>query len=388
MNHLRLLTLFFLCLQQFSCAARKFAEPGAGNLNADSLLTITCQAEKDQQPIELKRAAQDYFFSLEPICVRTYFDAGRDYGYRPVNILYLIDITGSMQETIDAVKNSLVQFAAHLHKNYWDARFGVIGFKDQLANFKISSKFYENVHDLENLLKDWRAEGGGNYPEGGLTALEQGMRLLLEEQKKFPARKAHNIILYISDAVAHRGDEAVLDVAATRQVLLEGEALLAGTKYYIAVPDASDPDLSEEEQEKLPTPCEQMHELFDLLPVYREFMNYPLTPAILQKYFAERFVDVMGAEQLSCRADSARLSSQIAAGVLSYDEVTGLAEKLAKSPQVTFNVSHDPDIQSYTLAVSRCCNLVDAPDAGCRRREENIVPLGFVGRPAPPAGAP
>ena len=96
-----------------------------------------------------------------------------------VDIVFLIDATGSMQPCIDAVKNSVRMFIGELNRgaNYqkpvkeWRAKVG--GFRDFLYDNEpiVDNPFTDDVEAVENQLGALVAEGGGDEPESLLEGI-------------------------------------------------------------------------------------------------------------------------------------------------------------------------------------------------------------------------
>ena len=105
-----------------------------------------------------------------------------------VDIVMCIDITGSMQDCIDTVKNRALQFwpdlkeaLAAASKNVSDVRVKVIGFRDFEADgdgaleisryFNLSDQGSSDPEDYKAFVNGLVADGGGDEPENSLEAL-------------------------------------------------------------------------------------------------------------------------------------------------------------------------------------------------------------------------
>ena len=97
-----------------------------------------------------------------------------------VDIVFLIDATGSMQPCIDALKNNIATFIDTLttkganNENpvkHWRGR--VVGFRDFRVDTEplIDNPFVEDSSQLKAQLNALKAEGGGDEPESLLDAL-------------------------------------------------------------------------------------------------------------------------------------------------------------------------------------------------------------------------
>jgi len=125
---------------------------------------------------------------------------------RPVDIVFVMDITESMQPYIDAVKQNVIQFAQDLSANNRDYRLGLVTFEDYVVskypdcNCAYRSSFTSDVHQFTEWVSSLHAGGGGDIPEDQLDALAYAA--------SFPFRpKAEGIIIIVTDAPPHhKGD--------------------------------------------------------------------------------------------------------------------------------------------------------------------------------------
>jgi hypothetical protein len=99
-----------------------------------------------------------------------------------VDIVFLLDVTGSMQPCIDALKNNISSFVDTLITKspnnespvkHWRAK--VVGFRDFNVDREpiIEQPFVEDAGALKQQLSNVHAEGGGDEPESLLDALYQ-----------------------------------------------------------------------------------------------------------------------------------------------------------------------------------------------------------------------
>lgn len=125
---------------------------------------------------------------------------------RPVDIVFVMDVTESMQPYIDAVKQSMVAFAHDLAANNRDYRLGLVTFEDYTiskykdCNCAYRDKLTSDVNEFVNWVGSLHASGGGDIPEDQLDALAYASTL--------PFRpNAQAILILITDAPCHkRGD--------------------------------------------------------------------------------------------------------------------------------------------------------------------------------------
>jgi uncharacterized protein YfaP (DUF2135 family) len=118
-----------------------------------------------------------------------------------VDVLFLMDTTGSMDGCIAGLKQNCIDFADTVAAGQRDCRLGLIGFGDCLMGEPIyvfpptndARLFQEKVRDVP------RTEGG-DLPESAVDALERGM----QNQFRDPCVK---VFVLITDAPCHRAEE-------------------------------------------------------------------------------------------------------------------------------------------------------------------------------------
>jgi pSer/pThr/pTyr-binding forkhead associated (FHA) protein len=127
---------------------------------------------------------------------------------RPVDIVFVLDVTESMQPYIDAVKQNVISFAHDLASNNRDYRLGLVTFEDYVVsaapdcNCAYRKKMTSNVQEFSDWVGSLHAGGGGDIPEDQLDALAYA--------STFPFRpEAQGIVILVSDAPDHHaGDES------------------------------------------------------------------------------------------------------------------------------------------------------------------------------------
>jgi Mg-chelatase subunit ChlD len=121
---------------------------------------------------------------------------------RPVDIVFVLDITESMQPYIDAVKQNMINFAQDLAQNHRDYRLGLVTFEDYVVsaypdcNCAYSKKLTPDVHEFTDWVGSLHAGGGGDIPEDQLDALAYAAMMPFRPD-------AQGIIILITDAPPH-----------------------------------------------------------------------------------------------------------------------------------------------------------------------------------------
>jgi len=125
---------------------------------------------------------------------------------RPVDIVFVLDVTESMQPYIDAVKQNIISFAQDLAANNRDYRLGLVTFEDYVVskypdcNCAYRNTMTSNVNQFIDWVSGLHAGGGGDIPEDQLDALAYAA--------SFPFRpEAEGIIIIVTDAPPHHAGD-------------------------------------------------------------------------------------------------------------------------------------------------------------------------------------
>ena len=123
-----------------------------------------------------------------------------------VDIVYLMDATGSMGKEIDAAKEKVKNILDELNKKFKDLnlsfKFGAVFYRDQIDSKEDKNECFpltDNMDELKNFISTIRPYGGGDVPEDWV----EGYNLALN---KIEWRDGLKLIIHIADAGAH-GEE-------------------------------------------------------------------------------------------------------------------------------------------------------------------------------------
>ncbi len=119
-------------------------------------------------------------------------------GRQQLDLVFILDVTGSMGGTIDAVKNNIVEFADSLSVRRVDYRLAMVTFLDEVENVYA---FTTDVHQFKSRVSEQFAHGGGDGPENSLDALVRASELAFR-----PA--ARRVFIWITDISYHEADWA------------------------------------------------------------------------------------------------------------------------------------------------------------------------------------
>jgi len=137
----------------------------------------------------------------------------------PVDIILVMDKTGSMIDYIDKVKANIQNFIKSLVMKGIDYRIGVITFSDEVDSVY---EFSGNIEEIERNLKDIRSKGGNDKNENALEALNAAYRYAFRPEAK-------KLVMLFTDALYHyrgfNGDgkteltmEEVIDLLKQRNI--------------------------------------------------------------------------------------------------------------------------------------------------------------------------
>jgi len=125
---------------------------------------------------------------------------------RPVDIVFVFDVTESMQPYIDSVKQNVIAFAQDLAANNRDYRLGLVTFEDYVVSKEpdcgcpYRTKMTGDVHEFITWVGSLHAGGGGDIPEDQLDALAYASSFAFRPE-------AQGILILITDAPNHHAGD-------------------------------------------------------------------------------------------------------------------------------------------------------------------------------------
>ncbi len=148
--------------------------------------------------------------------------------FNKVDLVFIMDNTGSMSGRIKAVKDSIAAFATNIESAGWDVKFGVVSYGDNLAE-QSALALPSNAAAVSSWLNSLTGVGGGDIPENPLDSI-------MYANNNFVWRStARKIFIVITDATAHQigtGDTGYNNNATTTLsavlATLEGNATVYG----------------------------------------------------------------------------------------------------------------------------------------------------------------
>lgn len=147
---------------------------------------------------------------------------------RVVDVMFVLDVTGSMQDEIDGVSQGIQNFATELGRRNLDARVGLIAFTDRLTGTDRrgnkwigkepeiltfgSGPFTNDMAAFRSRVGRIRADGGGDAEESSLDATALAAR-----QPFRPS--AVKVVILITDVPPHIPDREMKSVDGTATVV-------------------------------------------------------------------------------------------------------------------------------------------------------------------------
>jgi len=129
----------------------------------------------------------------------------------PVDVVVVMDTTGSMQGSIDSMRDNAIASIRKLREKTDDIRMAVVTFRDRGvesdAGHFLTSGFTSNLESQFAFMRGLKADGGGDTPEDQLDGLSRAIALWEgepQDEDRVPAK----IIVTITDAPAKEPDKA------------------------------------------------------------------------------------------------------------------------------------------------------------------------------------
>ena len=158
-------------------------------------IDLIFQSQIEETGQYLKNLSNENVFFYEDQVKIEDFTLGKDTsgGVNQADIIFVLDVTGSMSGEIDGVKENIVEFADSLSYQGIDFRLGMVTFLDEIENIY---DFTSDVQLFQQYVNEQYAHGGGDLPENSLEALMAA--------SQFDFRPAANrVFIWITDASYH-----------------------------------------------------------------------------------------------------------------------------------------------------------------------------------------
>ncbi len=145
------------------------------------------------------KLAQEEFMVTEdgqPVTLTAFAGVG---AARPADIVFVFDTTGSMEDEINGVKETCVQFAERLEREGRDYRLGLVTFWDDVRGvYGDGDVLTADVHKFKKWIGDIRivSGSGDDKPENDFGALKRAAQMKFRDA-------AQRIFILITDAPPH-----------------------------------------------------------------------------------------------------------------------------------------------------------------------------------------
>lgn len=165
-------------------------------------------------------------------------------GVRVADIVFVLDVTGSMSDEIASVRTNMASFVNTLAASSIDYRIGFVRFWDTVEVMN-DGNLYSNYSQIMATINSFTAGGGGDGPENPLEAMVEATRMNFRPG-------AHRVQIMLTDANAHESDWATPWTVATTIAQLQATGSLvypvfntgssAQLLQYVPIADATNPD--------------------------------------------------------------------------------------------------------------------------------------------------
>ena len=148
----------------------------------------------------------------------------------PVDIVFVIDQTGSMRHVVNEVKTNVGDFTMKLSSNGIDYRLGLVTFSDRVERRR---EFTNDVKQFIDWVDGLTVAGGGDANENALEGIREALTLKFRPS-------AQRIVILITDAMYHQlGDHGDGTTTFTTQTIADFLVKNA-VRLYAVTPPASD----------------------------------------------------------------------------------------------------------------------------------------------------
>jgi Mg-chelatase subunit ChlD len=193
--------MLVLAAPAFASLQVALGNPGLAHFDSDGGVQLDFGlTDQNGQPVgNLTKDDVQVFEDGQPAKILYFRGVGQG---RPVDIVFVLDITESMQPYIDAVKQNMINFAQDLEQNHRDYRLGLVTFEDYVVsaypdcNCEYSKTMTSDAQKFTDWVGTLHAGGGGDIPEDQLDALAYAATLPFRPD-------AQGIIILITDAPPH-----------------------------------------------------------------------------------------------------------------------------------------------------------------------------------------
>ncbi len=331
-----------------------------------SLQQLGCEDELRTVPAKLaiSKSANEQVVSLTHMCKLQVDTESASSTKYPTDIVFAIDITGSMQSNLDAIKDNVVSFARELESRAWDARFAAVGFRDSID----STVDFTDAKSLANRLRKWSAPlgSGGDEQEFSQGGIAEALDMLMSDTSSNPNRaKADKIVLMVTDNPGFNYVSKSHNDFSTdnlEEKIQQAAFTLTRLKFYHSTPSSSRFRMS---------PRDQYNSVIKNTGVVGSSLKYPLTEKVILNQFVEKFEPVRAKVDRFCRIS--KLEVRDAGGAIRSVDFSVKDGETLQSAVVKSNIL--PKNSLAQLTGQRCCSESEDPNAECTETKPISIPF-------------
>lgn len=363
--------------QNLSKTALDQVDAGPQRRQSIAFSTVGCQSRPTYRALSVL-ARSKVFLSLDQVCTQQQQkwigDSGRD-----ADIMFLIDISGSMQKNIDTIRGNIERFINSFSD--FRMRVGIVAYVDEVHSVV---PLTDNLDTIRRRLGGYRAEGGKEYQEAGLLAIKAAARLFRDDALSVPERRhAEKIILIVTNSCSHSGDPSSLAIGSTVAALNDAVNTLPQLRFYYSVP-ISDNEVLDLTTGVVVKAHKQMASILhgiqfsDDQVAHGGIISYPFNQTVFINEFANYVKKSTGKEVMnSCEITAIELQAENNAQhiKLEINEET-YSEQEPNTTWVQVPDSLIRDSQRFALRISRCCKHDNA--SICDSVTEQRLPFNVV----------
>jgi flagellin len=182
------------------------------------------QKELDQLNMEITAMAERTEFNTIPLLSIPQTNTIPIKVTPPADVIFVIDISGSMQGSLDFVKETVGNFANKLASG---SRVAFVLYSDEKSveppEQPIISDFTSETNEIDNFLNSISLYGGGDSDESGLEAIIAAIGM-------FDSSGSERHIVFMTDALSHTKDTGFSDlsVSEVNQALIDNNVIFNG----------------------------------------------------------------------------------------------------------------------------------------------------------------
>lgn len=336
----------------------------AGEATRLGLQSLTCADEVRTVPASLSVnvSSNEQLFEIPTICKSNVESEKLASSKIPTDIVFVLDITASMQNNIDAIKKNVVSFASAIVEKGWNARFAAVGFRDAIE----ASHTFADASALAKKLESWRAGGGFEPQEFSQGGVLEALKMFDSDGASNPTlMKSDKVILLVTDNPGwdpSSGNRGNFDTKSLETAILDSAAQFPRLKFFHSTPKNSVLRLS---------PQEQYNNVLNNTGVSGSALDYPLTDDVFLKQFVEKFEPVKEKREMNCKLTA--LDVRDLTGIVRSD-IFKLAEgKQQQQARITKKVIEKSSLAQ--IIAERCCSLPSDPAGSCSQKVTLRIPI-------------